>query len=160
MSDRSPHWNKIALMQTAMAKGSKRVIWLDADCLIVDQSVNMIDGIPNDGDIGMAVHRLEPQHFNSGAIYLKRTLDSWQFIKKVWDGYDPLNLWPWRDQSHWNDQSVIMRLNDEISIIKEIDDKWNSTLGINESPKPVVVSLHGSKGRLAMMKKEIAKWYP
>lgn len=157
LNDRSPHWNKIGLIQAAMERGADFVIWLDADCLIVDQTANLLDGMPIDGDIGMVVHRIEPQHFNSGAIYMKRTWMSWQFIKAVWNAYDPLNLFPWRDQAHWNDQSVIMRLNDSTSTIKEIDDRWNATSGINESPNPVVVSFHGSERdkRISMMETAI-----
>lgn len=155
MRDRSPHWNKISLMASAMEKGARYILWLDADCLIVDHSVNLLNGVPQEGDIGMVVHKLEPRHFNSGAIYMKRSWVGHQFLKHIWDAYDPLNLFPWRDQTDWHEKGTINRFNDSTSFIKEIDDKWNSTPGINDCDNPVVISFHGSKDKIPLMRQAI-----
>lgn len=159
---RTPHWNKFPYIQSAMEQGRNHIIWLDADCLIVDHSVNLLDGIPKNGCIGMVVHRrFEPVHFNSGAIYIESRWESYQFFKAVWDGYDPINAFPWKDQGHWHDQQVFMRFNDSISMIQEIEDRWNSTWNFNPSENPVVVAFHGeaTMDRVGLMKQAIAKWH-
>lgn len=158
---RSPHWNKLPFIQSAMEQGRKHIIWLDADCLIVDHSVNLLQAMPDNGCIGMVVHsKWEPVHFNSGAIYIKSTWDSYQFFKASWDAYDPINAFPWKDQGHWHDQQVFMRLNDTLSMIQEINDRWNCTEQINPVDNPSVVSLHGMAGmdKVTAMKKLMEKW--
>lgn len=51
---RAAGWGKISLVQQALSLGYEYVVWLDADALILDTTVNLVSKCPR--GIGMAVH--------------------------------------------------------------------------------------------------------
>lgn len=138
--ERSPHWNKIVLIRQALDSGVEHVIWLDADTLVVDAENDIRRSLPNGSPIGMCRHPFpfngREGHFNSGMIVIRNCEESCEFFEEVWNR-GPIDH-VWQEQ---------VRINEVASLHPEwveiIDDRWNSTYGVNESSSPVVKAWHG-----------------
>ena len=144
-------WDKVRMLQAALEMPYQYVIALDADCLIVDMHADIRNGCPP-GKIGACRHFLKqagcpPSHLNVGAVYVSNSEASRNFMAR-WLGLFPGTPSPmWWEQGAFNDLA-----GDEVEMI---DDKWNSTAGVNLSPNPVVIGFHGQgdvKQRFALMR--------
>lgn len=157
---RHPVWGKVALLRKYADNGYKKIIWLDADCLIVDQDADIRDACPDYG-IGLTRHemdwgRLAPQaydHFNAGCLFVSIAPVVRDFIERWWD-------WPehdhqWREQHSLNEMIKLIP-----GLVVKIDHKYNSTPPYFEAPvkEEVVRAWHGlfEKERIEVMKSAIA----
>lgn len=113
-------WAKLPLILSALERGYKYVIWLDADTVIADINIDLRDGCPEDG-IGMVKHHGPPEHFNVGVMYFTNTLRVRQFLA-YWI------LW-YPGPADWREQAVLNLLCKipELNVVRMIDNKWNST---------------------------------
>ena len=128
-------WAKLVLIQRALDKGYKYVIWLDADALIYDTDTDLREACP-DG-IGACWHRI-PQlhHWNVGVMYMQNTGAVREFV------YNWIEKYP-GDNDGWNEQGVFNRMGKKSRIIHTLSDKWNATLNVNIVPDAVVLGYHG-----------------
>jgi hypothetical protein len=135
-TERHPSWNKILLIMEALKSFEvQQVIWIDADAVIVDFNQDIRYAITSNKELGMCKHP-NPEHYNSGAIFVKNQSRSVDFFNDVWKLGD-INH-PWHEQIRINE--TILKYSD---IIETVDNKWNSTLGVTEVPSPVVYAFHG-----------------
>ncbi len=147
---------KIELIQKTMNNGYNEIVWLDADTLIVDTSVNLCKGVPRFG-IGACWHRI-PQlnHWNVGALYIDACNATKEFVNE-WRGVYP----PPRDG--WNEQGVFNRLALQSKTVVTLSDKWNATLDVSMVPDAVVLGFHGqgnAEYRYKLMKQTMDKLFP
>jgi hypothetical protein len=67
---RSPHWNKIALIQRALQQGFDTVAWLDADTLVIRESEDIRGALLPGAPLGMTILPSPGlpgnNHFNTG----------------------------------------------------------------------------------------------
>ena len=141
---RTPHWNKIALVQHALALGFATVAWLDADTLIVRDEEDFRSALdPAGGPLALARHPADPQtgspeHWNTGVMIIRNTPRVREFFRAVWEA-GPLG-------NHcWFEQARIMDLLPQFSgLVQKLDDRWNSTEAVTEVPNPVIKAWHGA----------------
>lgn len=157
--ERSPligSWAKIYLIQQAMLKNYRSIIWLDADTLILDRERNLIDATQN-SHIGACWHRI-PQlhHWNVGALYINNQENTRQFIDEWAAVYPPPN-------DGWNEQGVFNRLARQSRTVVTVSDKWNATINVSMVPDAVVMGFHGhgdAKRRYLAMKQTLETIQP
>lgn len=151
--ERSPHWNKILLIQMALSSGFELVVWLDADTLIVRPEQDIRQAAPETGTIAMCEHpgewRGHPSHFNSGVIVARNRPQAVTFFEKVWAA-GPI-------RHGWQEQVRILECAAEMpELVCRIDDRWNSCEEKNPCENPVIKAWHGRGTRtLELMRNEV-----
>ncbi len=129
-------WVKISMIERAFNDGYEYVVWLDADTLIVDPSVDLRVAIQPE-KIGACWHRI-PQlnHWNVGALYLHKSIPVRNFVGEWLASYPP-------PRDGWFEQGVFNRLARQSKTVVTLSDKWNATLNVNMVPDAVVLGFHG-----------------
>ena len=140
-------WEKIVYLQEALNAGYQYVVWLDADALIYDTSVDLRTGCPR--GIGACWHRI-PQlnHWNVGVLYLQNSPEVRNFLAQ-WLAYYP------GIGDGWNEQGVFNMLGRKNKLIETLSDKWNATINVSMVPDAVVLGYHGAgnpQERFGLMK--------
>jgi hypothetical protein len=129
-------WDKLVLIQQALRAGFEHVFWIDADAAIVgDEDLR---GALTHGTLGMVQHPGPPIHFNCGVMMMRNTQRLGTFLEAVLS-YCP-GIAPWWEQNVLND----LITSEKWFAFERLDDRWNSTFGVNESDHPVVVGWHGA----------------
>lgn len=149
-------WAKIELIRKALRDGYDHVIWLDADTLIKDTSVNIAKGVPVFG-IGACWQRI-PQlhHWNVGALYVDNCQATINFIDRWLASYPP-------PQDGWNEQGVFNRLAMQNKTVVTISDKWNATFDVSMVPDAIVLGFHGqgdTEQRIELMRDTFSALFP
>lgn len=149
-------WAKIELIKQALDKGYEYIVWLDADAMIKDVSVDLRDAVEF-YKIGACWHRI-PQlsHWNVGVLYVHNCEEVKAFIETWAAGYPAPN-------DGWLEQGVFNRLAMQSNIVSTVSDKWNSTFDVSLVPDAVVLGFHGQgdiKQRYAMMKETFNRLFP
>lgn len=152
VKDRHAFWNKLALIRQAVAAGYERVIWLDSDCYIADDSVDLRDACPVDG-IGCTWHAGDWEasypgrtdlydHHNAGAIYIGVGQSAERFLKCWWNSSDEGH--DWHDQHALNTTATAAyrALWRAEPPIRTIGHEWNAT-PFYPHDKPIVAAWHG-----------------
>jgi hypothetical protein len=140
---RTPHWNKVVLIRHALDMGFDTVAWLDADTLIVRDEEDFRTAIhPHGGPIALARHPpggdgLLLEHWNTGVMFLRNTPQVREFFRAVWE-LGPFGENPTYEQARINDL-----LQQFPTLVQRLDDRWNSTEGVNEAPNPIIKAWHG-----------------
>ena len=129
-------WVKIELIRAALKAGYEYIVWLDADAMIIDVSVDLRHAFEA-GKIGAAWHRI-PQlnHWNVGVMYVHNTPDTSAFISQWLASYPP-------PKDGWMEQGVFNRMGKAGKIVSTVSDKWNATIDVNLVPDAVVLGFHG-----------------
>jgi hypothetical protein len=128
-------WVKIEMMQRALAKGYKYVVWLDPDALIKDLDVDLRDGCPKGiGTCWMRIPQLN--HWNVGVLYMQNTWEVKNFINE-W-----LSMYPGERQ--WMEQGEFNKLAMKGNVVETISDRWNATFNYSMVPDAVVLGYHGN----------------
>jgi hypothetical protein len=154
-TERPPHWDKILLIQRALQLGFDRVIWLDADTLIVKPEVDLRTALPDGPPIGMCRHPTpfgeQPWHYNSGVMFIRNTPLAREFFGRVW-ATGP-------NDSPWQEQVGINRLSQEFpEAVQVLPDRWNRTLSVTEAEDPVLMAWHGyRRTALPLMREALEK---
>jgi hypothetical protein len=144
---RSSMWEKVILLLQALREGCDTIIWLYADCLIVNPNIDLAAALadtPSSLPIGMV--RFDPPyavpgHFNTGAIYIKVPYEA--IRRDLIDLFE--DAWAdWPRHHPWEDQNAINRtLAARTHIAAEpLAFKWNCTPNLPE-PDPIVRAWHG-----------------
>ncbi len=144
-AERSPHWNKILLIQHAFSLGFETIVWLDADTIIMRDDADIRTVLNGGPPLALAQHPgpgLEGSdsqtHWNSGVMILRNTPRMSEFFDEVW------RAGPMANRHYWNDQARILDVLPRFpGILQRLDDRWNSTVGVNETPNAVIKAWHG-----------------
>jgi hypothetical protein len=140
---RSPHWNKIVLIQEALRQGFELVTWLDADTLIVRDTEDIRTALTGRAPLAMAIHRSPglngpKDHYNSGVMVLRNTFETREFFDAVW------HEGPLRNH-HWNEQARILDLLAKSpALVQVLDPCWNATQGLAPVEDPIIKAWHGA----------------
>jgi hypothetical protein len=149
-SERGPHWDKIRLIQLAFEMGFDFVAWLDADTLLIDSGVSLLEGLPEGPPIGMCRHpmpwRKQVWHYNSGVMLIRNEQLSRRFFENVWKA-GPVDH-PWQEQVR-----IVEEADKSPGAVQSIEPRWNCTEGSNPCSNPVVLAWHGH-GKAALPRLE------
>src|SRR5882672_4878826 len=105
-----PFWNKAALVMTAVGFGTYNlIVWMDADCLIVDHNVDLRDSPTNYCFLGVSYVADAMGHERyvlAGCYYIKPHHPlAESFLQKIWSR-----------RNEWNDEWVFNRTLEENAI--------------------------------------------
>ena len=83
-----PSWNRIALLQEGMAQGYEKLVWLDADVLVVDLGRNIFTETRDDVSLQMCRYdnylwHGQP-HYNAGVMVVCAGEDAMALLHEVW----------------------------------------------------------------------------
>ena len=99
--DRAPSWSKIPLF-IELFERYDLVLWLDADCAIVDPTLDIADELEPDDLMGMVIHEYDGQAVpNCGVWVLRRHRHVQKFLERVWNRSEYL------DHDWWENAAVI-----------------------------------------------------
>jgi hypothetical protein len=143
-------WARVPLILDALGRGYQYIVAMDTDAYIHDLSADLREACPPVG-FGACIHDANdvPRHYNIGVLYVTRSAQVREFCEHwllLYPGYDNME-----EQTIFNN---LVSHRKYAGIVQQIDDKYNSTIGTNESPAPVVVAWHGvgtTAERLALM---------
>jgi hypothetical protein len=104
LNDRDPAWGKIVLIRSLLEKYDY-VLWVDADAIILDDSVDPISLLTEQHYHALVRYRWnEEEHPCTGVWILKSVEKTFAFLEAVWNGGDGyLRAHPW-------EQAAVMRL--------------------------------------------------
>jgi hypothetical protein len=101
-ADRSAHWGKISLLQSAVQEYDL-VLWLDSDAMILDFSEDIADQIETDCFQALLMEQEGSRwNANTGVWLLKGGQQSLDFLNEVWE------LGP-QDHPSWHDQAAVIK---------------------------------------------------
>jgi hypothetical protein len=136
------HWAVPELIREFMDLGYEKIIYLDADCVIVDSTVDFRSAFLPDF-IGAVWHDLSVvhpnpdwSHFNVGALYIDNSVKVRHFIDLWLAGFPGTQEFPWLDQG------VFGQIGAEQGIINKLDNRWNAG-HVSPSDHMIVHGLHG-----------------
>ena len=142
VDSRQENWDRFPLLiETLRAGFADIVVWLDADCVIADGKTSLIEAADEFLYLGAVLHR-EPWrvmncHFNMGAMYLRNTPLTIEFLEAV---HKSGRI----EGEKWQNQGTILNIAERMSLpICRIRNRWNSTPAFNDCNNPVVRSYHG-----------------
>ncbi len=130
-----PGWGKISLILSAMRAGFDRIVWLDADAVIMRADIDLSRLI--DSGIGMVQHP-NPTHWNSGVIVAVRSTATERFFQSV--EAMPDNGSAWMEQLAVNQLAELPEFR---PLLVPLDPIYNSTPGAVMADDPVVLAAHG-----------------
>ncbi len=143
VDNRHENWSRFPLLiETLRAGFADIVVWLDADCVIADADTSLLEAADEFLYLGATLHR-EPWgsdnfHFNMGAMYLRNTPFTVQFLEEVHRSGKI-------EGEKWENQGTMFNIAKRMSFsMCRMRNKWNSTPAINDCHKPVVRSYHGT----------------
>ena len=169
-------WIKIKIIQELFRMGYKKVMWVDADAIIVRDDESILNECEDGKDLYLVEHwdgrRSIP---NSGVMLLQKTRFTKRLLEKVW------RMDQYTDHVWWENAAIIHLLSEddfeeegirreakglkrkEMERIKFIDVKWNSIPevynGQASSCKPIIKHYAGFQyeRRVELMEKDMAE---
>lgn len=99
-----PSWMKLPHLGSALADGYDKVLWVDADIVIVKSADNILDEVPDDAWQALVRHKTECGAVPNCGLWVV-TQPMRQVFKTAWDEY----LDEYRNHSWW-EQAAILRL--------------------------------------------------
>jgi hypothetical protein len=146
-----PAWNKVALLLEVQLRGYQRAVWLDADCLVMDPSVNIFTETPIDPPILMARYANETwfgqPHHNSGVIVVQSSLASLEALEWVWCHRSEQRP---HHRAVWVDNNWFMDLaHEQPALVGDLPQRFNwMPRHATTRERPVILGLHGEPNRL------------
>jgi hypothetical protein len=140
------HWRKVDVIGEALDQGVDQVLWLDADSIIVDATVDLFSvcrwgiGICECWDSPK-----EKPHLNTGVIWFNASPEVRAFVK-AWNAMPPNML--------WEDQGALIELMKDRrwrNLLTRLPTRFNWIEQHMEAAEPVIRSFHGERDRLARM---------
>jgi hypothetical protein len=134
-------WTKVELINEALFKNYRYIVWLDIDCMIVDMETDLRDGCV-DG-IGVCWHRIpQGEHWNTGMLYVQNSQAAKDFMADWLSGFP--------GEFQWREQGVFNKLARKSRTVQTISDRWNATItqltpghSVSMVPDAVVLGFHG-----------------
>lgn len=152
-------WNKIWLIIEALERGYPFVAYLDSDAVVWNMDCDIRNALPPDKFIGACFHNPEnseylrqlsiPPHYNVGVLYFRNSPDTLAFCRE-WAGMFPGDP-RWMEQGAFNE----LVTGKYSHLFTRVDDTWNATVNVNDTPAPNVRAWHGiwpPMKRMAFMK--------
>jgi hypothetical protein len=145
-ASRPPHWRKVELIAEVLDQGVEQVVWLDADSIIVDGTVDLFAacrwglGICECWDSPKV-----PRHLNTGVLWFASSPEVRAFVE-AWNGMPP--GMPWEDQGAYIE---LMKKRRWRSLLTILPNRFNCVEKHMEAAEPVVRGFHGERDRLARM---------
>jgi len=149
-------FGKVALIRKALeVKRYRNIIWLDADVIIADLSVDIRTAVVP-GKIGAVWHDLKQNgqilgHHNVGVLAVSNCDE----VKIFFDKW--LAKYPGKPEFPWLEQGAFAEVGKETGLIATIGAEWNSVDYVNPCPHPVILGFHGYQERLQVMREALAK---
>lgn len=131
---RHPVWDKLYWIRDALAMHYTYVFWVDADAVIVNTYEDLRPAVSS--PIMAVRHPGPPEHWNLGVMLIRNHPEARAIVDDV-IAHGP-GVAPWYEQTIFN---VIAPQYD--GLIRRLDDRFNSTFGINEAPDPMISAAHG-----------------
>lgn len=135
-------WDKFVVILQALQAGFEHVFWVDADAAVVGEA-DLRDALMV-GDLGMVQHPGPPAHFNCGVMLMHNTPEVAEFFTEA-DLLFPGKA-PWWEQEILNsliETELLLGTDDHPGLFERLDDRWNSTAGVNAVADPVIWACHG-----------------
>ena len=140
--NRSANWDRFPLLiETLKAGFANVVIWLDADAVIQNPYVNLLECTNEFLFCGMVKHDVSWRdtgfHWNAGVMYLRRHVRTIEFLEEV----NRVGRMP---EEGWDNQGTIHAVAKRMNFpICTIQNKWNASRLMNDVPNPIVRAFHG-----------------
>lgn len=164
VADKRPHWRKVSLVLEAFAAGFDEVLWLDADSVVIDTSVDVFDFSGYEISCCECYDSpREPRHFNTGVVFFKRTDATLRFVE-TWNGIAD-------DHVGWADQKAfVMLMQDRANrdLLTVMPNRLNWVPVHMETTAPIIGSAHGAPHELreqlmrewvaGLVRRDIAGW--
>lgn len=135
---RSAQWMKVALLREASKAGYSQAVWLDTDCVIVDQAYNIFDA----SGFGVAVcecfdtQSLE-RHLSTGVVIVTYSPEVEDFLAE-WSAAPSGRIW--EDQSGLME---LMRHRPNRDLLTVLPNRFNC-LGLDRQARdPIIRTFHG-----------------
>lgn len=91
-------WSKIVLIQRLL-RSYDLVLWIDADAVIVDGSIDIADALPKRATFGLVAHETPegPEIPNSGVVLIRSSRKARRFLDRVWGRTEFMNHKWWEN---------------------------------------------------------------
>jgi hypothetical protein len=136
---KEPHWRKVTLMRDALHRGFDRVLWLDADTVIMDHRIDLF------ANCGYGIsccecpaNAIDPTHYNSGVVFLQHLPEVEEFVC-IWDE-SPDKYDGWRDQGVFNRLLAEPRFKEILTVLPH---RFNSVPQSMPATQPLICAAHG-----------------
>jgi hypothetical protein len=149
-------WARFRLIELGCVAGYDFVVWLDSDAVIVDNTADLADALPEGGNIGAMYYGYDdvpsdqPHHYNVGVLYVHNTHPTRFFLNDLVT-YEPEPYKPW--PAWWVDPNSEQRVfNDFVNEVRwqtipyRVEERWNVIYGHEHGVMPVVLHLAGQNG--------------
>lgn len=101
--ERPPSWSKVVALYE-LAASFERVVWVDADAVVVDPSVDLAAQLRPGRNLGLAVHRYDGNEVpNCGVWVLRGGRWARHFLERVWSCTDLI-------EHRWWENAAVLRL--------------------------------------------------
>lgn len=148
--ERPPSWSKLVALHQ-LAGDFDRLVWVDADAVVVDDRVDLADELRPGRRLGVVVHRYGGNVLpNLGVFVLRGGRRTQKLIERMWACNDLVDH-PW-----WENAALLRILGyrtfepvqvERLALarvgVQEIDHRWNS-IPHDPVPRPRIVHLAGT----------------
>jgi hypothetical protein len=155
-----PSWNRIPLFLEALDEGYEKIVWLDADVLVVNPGVNIVTETANDIPFQMsryAHYRLygEP-HYCNGVMVICAQPETREALQWVWaQRHAPFR--PYHIPGLWEQNWVADYIHEHPGVAKDLPQRFNYLPKYADRPEaPVILAWHGEPRRIESLKRALA----
>lgn len=148
--DYPPAWHKIPAIRQALDHYDT-VVWLDADCIIVDGSENITEVAK--GSLSWVHHVLDGMIYpNFGVVVIRKTPQMKHFLDDVWDMREKYRNHPWWEQAAamelmgWDPcwPGCQWKAHTKYSFYSShLHPRWNVLVGRTEAKNPAILHASG-----------------
>ena len=144
--ERPASWSKVPLLRELLTE-YETAVWVDADAIFVDTSLDIADAVDDDRFLGLVQHRYGGQDaINCGVLVLRSCPESLAFLDRVW------SMTEFVDHAWW-EQAAIMKLlgyriderpfafsrlaapTELFARVQVLSHEWNS-ISVDPAPRP------------------------
>jgi hypothetical protein len=160
MKDRTRHpsWNKVALLREALLDGYTTAVWLDADCLVVDQTVNIVAETAGPTPLLMARYANETwfgePHYNAGVVVAHASDEALMALTWIWEHRHGTRLH--HHPMWWDNNWFLDYAHEHPSHVGELPQRFNwMPRHATTRERPVILGLHGETNRLTRFQQAV-----
>jgi len=151
--DRPAAWSKVLLIRQLLDR-YELVMWIDADAMVVNPEVDIVNAIDDAHFLWMVEHHVSVQDeplFNSGVMVVRSSEDAASFFDEVWKSVEFIDH-PW-----WEQAAIMSLLGFDLSVpglaklvhptpwfdkVGKLSIEWNSMID-DPHPSPRIVHFPG-----------------
>jgi len=144
-------WNRLPMFLDAFERGYERVLWMDADTLVVRPEVDVFAMTPNARPWVLPMSHGMPwpglrDAYNDGVWMVRNTPESVRGIQWVWAQRSVAHR-PHHTPGMWELNWVLdyIAANDEDSLVERLDDRfnWRPWIGLPPREEAIIMAWHG-----------------